>query len=126
MEDKNLRLIELATRIDEMNQMEWNNDKWFIRFKDGKIIIYSELKNMNIFELDLSNEYKEYEYNIKYSSHLEEYNGGTMRLGWILGFINTKGEDMGIDEYFNHLLDNNPNKLRYIKYLRGKNELNWG
>ncbi len=120
-----MRLIELSTRLEEMNQMEWNNDKWSIRFKDGKIIIYSELKNMNIFELDLSNEYKEYEYNIKYSSHLEEYNGGTMRLGWILGFINTKGKDMGIDEYFNHLLDNNPNKLRYIKYLRGKNEMSW-
>ena len=120
-----MRLIELSTRLNKMNQMEWNEDPWLIKFRDGKIIIHSEHKGINIFELDLSNKYQEYEYKINYSSHLGEYNGGIIRLGWVLGFLNTKGEEMGIDEYFNHLSDNNPNKLRYIKYLQENNSITW-
>lgn len=116
-----MRLIELSTRLNEMNQMEWNEDPWSIEFKDGKIIVHSEYKGINILSLDITDEYHEYNYELRYNSSLCEYNGGTIRMGWILAFLDTKGEEMGIDEYFNHLSDRNPNKLKYIKYLQEKN-----
>ena len=126
MEDKNLRLIELSTRLNEMNQMERNEDPWSIEFRDGKIIIHSEYKGIDILSLDITDEYHEYKYELNYKSSLGEYNCGTIRMGWILTFLDTKGEEMGIDEYFNHLPEYDRNKRNYCKYLRNSNKLNWG
>lgn len=121
-----MRLIELATRLDEMNQMEWNEDPWYIEFRDGKIIIYSKYKGIDILSLDITDEYHEYKYELNYNSSLCEYNAGTIRIGWILAFLDTKGVKMDIDEYFNHLPEYDRNKCNYYKYLRDSNKLNWG
>ena len=121
-----MRLIELSTRLNEMNQMEWNEDPWSIEFRDGKIIIHSEYKGIDILSLDITDEYHEYKYEVNYKSSLGEYNGETIRMGWILAFLDTKGKEMGIDEYFNHLPEYDRNKRNYFKYLRDSNKLNWG
>lgn len=121
-----MRLIELSTRLNEMNQMERNEDPWSIEFRDEKIIIHSEYKGIDILSLDITDEYHEYKYELNYKSSLGEYNGGTIRMGWILAFLDTKGEEMGIDEYFNHLPEYDRNKRNYYKYLREGNKLNWG
>lgn len=86
-----MRLIELATRINEMNNAEWNDDKWDIKFRDGKIIIHSEYEGVDILSLDITDEYHEYKYELNYKSSLGEYNGGTIRMGWTLAFLDTKG-----------------------------------
>lgn len=120
-----MRLIELSTRLDEINQMKWNEDPWSIEFRDGKIIIHSEYKGIDILSLDITNKYHEYSYELNYNSSLDEYNGGIIRMGWILVFLDTKGEEMEIDEYFNHLPGGNPNKLKYMEYLRENNLMTW-